>query len=52
MSRDVTTDADENPTAPLPWATDRTVMPLQDLQGDLGERVKGLGARQVNLYRA
>ncbi len=36
----------------LPWATDREVLPLQELQGDLGERVAGLGARQVNLYRA
>lgn len=47
MSRDVNVE----PTGPLPWATDRTVMPLQDLQGELGERVAGLGARQVNLYR-
>jgi alkylhydroperoxidase family enzyme len=50
MSRETSMDA--NPTPPLPWSTDRTVMPLEDLQGDLGERVKGLGARQVNLYRA
>lgn len=36
----------------LPWAADRTVLPLLPLEGELGERVSGLGARQVNLYRS
>ena len=28
------------------------MLPLLDLEGELGERVRGLGARQVNLYRS
>lgn len=36
----------------LPWAADRTVLPLLPLDGELGERVSNLGARQVNLYRS
>ena len=36
----------------LPWAADRTVLPLLPLEGELGERVSSLGARQVNLYRS
>lgn len=36
----------------LPWSADRPVLPLLDLEGALGERVRGLGARQVNLYRS
>ena len=42
-------------TAPgpaLPWAVDREVLPLRDLEGELGARVRALGARQVNLYRS
>jgi 4-carboxymuconolactone decarboxylase len=50
MNRDL--EMETELTAPVPWATDRTVMPLEDLHGELGERVAGLGARQVNLYRA
>ena len=38
--------------AALPWAADRPVLPLLPLEGELGERVAGLGARQVNLYRS
>lgn len=40
------------PDARLPWSADRTVLPLLPLEGELGERVAGLGARQVNLYRS
>jgi 4-carboxymuconolactone decarboxylase len=36
----------------LPWSADRPVLPLLDLEGPLGERVRGLGAKQVNLYRS
>jgi alkylhydroperoxidase family enzyme len=36
----------------VPWSADRTVLPLLPLEGELGERVLGLGARQVNLYRS
>ena len=36
----------------LPWSPDRQVLPLLELEGALGERVRGLGARQVNLYRS
>ena len=36
----------------VPWAPDRTVLPLLPLEGELGERVAALGARQVNLYRS
>jgi len=36
----------------LPWSADRPVLPLLDLEGSVGERVRGLGARQVNLYRS
>lgn len=35
-----------------PWSTDRQAMPLLDLEGEVGERVRGLGAKQVNLYRS
>ena len=35
-----------------PWSADRPVLPLLDLEGPVGERVRGLGARQVNLYRS
>ncbi len=38
--------------AELPWSAQRTVLPLLPLEGELGERVAGLGARQVNLYRS
>ncbi len=38
--------------AGLPWAADRPLLPLLPLEGELGERVAGLGARQVNLYRS
>jgi alkylhydroperoxidase family enzyme len=40
------------PTPPEPWAGDRSVLSLPRLEGDLGRRVAGLGARQVNLYRS
>ena len=36
----------------LPWSADRPVLPLLDLKGAVGERVRGLGAKQVNLYRS
>ncbi|MBM7808521.1 alkylhydroperoxidase family enzyme [Geodermatophilus bullaregiensis] len=36
----------------LPWAPERQGVPLLDLEGPIGERVRGLGARQVNLYRS
>ena len=39
------------PTA-LPWAAERRGVPLVELEGPLGERVRGLKARQVNLYRS
>jgi 4-carboxymuconolactone decarboxylase len=35
-----------------PWSADRQALPLLDLEGQLGERVRGLGAKQVNLYRS
>jgi 4-carboxymuconolactone decarboxylase len=35
-----------------PWSVDRQVLPLLDLEGRIGERVRGLGAKQVNLYRS
>ncbi len=38
--------------AGLPWTPTRPALPLPDLQGELAERVAGLGARQVNLYRS
>ncbi len=38
--------------AELPWSTERAVLPLLPLEGELGERVSSLGARQVNLYRS
>ena len=37
---------------PPPWVPLRPPPPLRDLQGELAERVAGLGARQVNLYRS
>ncbi len=37
---------------PEPWSTRRSVLPLHPLEGDVAERVLGLGARQVNLYRS
>ena len=40
------------PASGLPWSADRPVLPLVDLEGAVGERVRGLGARQVNLYRS
>ena len=42
----------ETPSRALPWAADRPVLPLRELEGELGERVRGLGAKQVNLYRS
>jgi 4-carboxymuconolactone decarboxylase len=38
--------------APAPWASDAEVLPLLPLEGELGERVRALGAKQVNLYRS
>src|SRR3954471_471256 len=35
-----------------PWSTGRQVVPLLDLEGQIGERVGGLKAKQVNLYRS
>ncbi len=35
-----------------PWGAHRQVLPLLELEGELGERVRGLGAKQVNLYRS
>ena len=36
----------------LPWASGREVLPLRQLEGELGDRVRALGAKQVNLYRS
>ena len=36
----------------LPWSTHRPALPLVELDGSIGERVRALGARQVNLYRS
>ena len=36
----------------LPWTAARPSLPLIDLEGPIGERVRALGARQVNLYRS
>lgn len=44
--------APEPGSRPAPWSPDRDVLPLLDLEGEVGERVRGLGARQVNLYRS
>lgn len=38
--------------SPLPWASERRGLELLELEGELGERVRALGARQVNLYRS
>lgn len=35
-----------------PWTATRPGIPLLPLEGELGARVSGLGARQVNLYRS
>jgi 4-carboxymuconolactone decarboxylase len=35
-----------------PWSTERQVVPLLNLEGQIGERVRGLKAKQVNLYRS
>jgi 4-carboxymuconolactone decarboxylase len=35
-----------------PWTIDEEVLPLLPLEGELGERVRALGAKQVNLYRS
>jgi alkylhydroperoxidase family enzyme len=42
----------QNAEVPPPWSADRQVLPLLDLEGEAGERVRGLGAKQVNLYRS
>jgi 4-carboxymuconolactone decarboxylase len=34
-----------------PWVANRQVLPLVTLEGEVDERVRGLGAKQVNLYR-
>jgi alkylhydroperoxidase family enzyme len=39
-------------TVPTPWSGREPVQPLLPLTGALGERVRALGARQVNLYRS
>ena len=39
-------------TRRLPWLPGGPASPLVDLEGALAERVAGLGARQVNLYRS
>ena len=36
----------------LPWLAHRQVLPLLALEGAVGERVRDLGAKQVNLYRS
>ncbi|HEU0102691.1 MAG TPA: carboxymuconolactone decarboxylase family protein, partial [Mycobacteriales bacterium] len=50
------TQTDDPPPAAerraLPWVTRGPAAPLRELEGDLAERVAGLGARQVNLYRS
>ena len=35
-----------------PWSAERPAIPLLKLEGQVGDRVRGLGARQVNLYRS
>lgn len=40
------------PMSAVPWAADREVLPLRQLEGELGDRVRALGAKQVNLYRS
>ena len=35
-----------------PWIPNRQVLPLLALEGEVGERVRRLGAKQVNLYRS
>jgi alkylhydroperoxidase family enzyme len=46
----MTTPAD--PSSTSPWISNRQVLPLLELEGELGERVSSLGAQQVNLYRS
>jgi 3-oxoadipate enol-lactonase / 4-carboxymuconolactone decarboxylase len=50
--KDDMTAPDPDRLGPLPWSGDRTVLPLLPLEGELGERVRELGAKQVNLYRS
>ena len=48
----MTAPEDVDPSTTLPWASDRRGLPLLELEGEIGERVRALGARQVNLYRS
>lgn len=48
----MTTPKTAGSSAPLPWASGRRGLPLVELEGEIGERVRALGARQVNLYRS
>ena len=40
------------PSISLPWSSGPQGIPLLELEGRIGERVRGLKARQVNLYRS
>ncbi|MDQ1631637.1 MAG: hypothetical protein QOC80_1609, partial [Frankiaceae bacterium] len=53
MSSQPSTAGAAPPAAPpVPWSSERPVLSLPPLEGELGRRVLGLGARQVNLYRS
>jgi alkylhydroperoxidase family enzyme len=39
-------------TGGFPWLAHRPALPLVELEGAIGERVRASGARQVNLYRS
>jgi alkylhydroperoxidase family enzyme len=53
MSTDTSTAENGWPDIPpVPWSASRPVLSLQPLEGELAQRVDGLGARQVNLYRS
>lgn len=47
----ISNDADDTAQS-LPWDSDGPTMPLADLEPDVAEHVKRLGAHQINLYRA
>lgn len=51
-AENVTADSPAPTDPALPWSPTDTPIPLMDLEGKLGERVAGLGAHQVNLYRS
>lgn len=50
-----TAPASESParaTSSVPWSAVEEAVPLVDPAGPMAERIAGLGARQVNLYRS